>query len=244
MKGIRLALAFSASISASSSARRASSSQSPTPPPAPRSLPPRPPQRDAPRQRAAHGPADRDVGGRAGRGIAGALDALALGLRELALGEIRQFEIVEEQIDELVAGEHEAERVLAVAFARAAVLARRPGRTRKIVALDELLVPGQHHVARSAFAAETRLVHAVERDSDFAALQDILDVPVLRGLLDGALNQGLGPTQEPLPVLKTLAARIQPPVNDVHGIHCSHPPQPACFTRMYHSTSRRTWRSV
>ena len=49
--------------------------------------------------------------------VAGALDAFALGLRDLALGKIGQLEIVEEQVDELVAAEHEAEGVLAVAFA-------------------------------------------------------------------------------------------------------------------------------
>jgi hypothetical protein len=38
---------------------------------------------------------------------------------QLALGQIGQFQVIEEQVDELVAAEHEAERVLAVAFARA-----------------------------------------------------------------------------------------------------------------------------
>ena len=34
-------------------------------------------------------------------------------------------------------------------------------------------------------------------------------------------------------------------IKDVlEGGEVSIPPQPACFTRMYHSTSRRTWRSV
>ena len=93
-------------------------------------------------------------------------------------------------------------------------------------------------------AAKARLIHAIERNADLAALQDILDVAVLRGFLDGALNQRLGPAQKPLAVLKALAARIQTPIDDVHGHYTLHPPQPACFTRMYHSTSRRTWRSV
>ena len=58
------------------------------------------------------------------------------------------------------------------------------------------------------------------------------------------LHQRLGPAQEALAVGEALAARIQAAVDDVHG-HVLHPAaQPACFTRMYHSTSRRTCRSV
>ena len=105
------------------------------------------------------------------------------------------------------------------------------------------LFPGSTMIARAALAVEARLAHALERNADFAAFQHILDVAVLGGFLDGALNQRLGAAQEPLAVLQALAARVQPPIDDVHG-HCRCPPQPACFTRMYHSTSRRTWRSV
>ena len=79
------------------------------------------------------------------------------------------------------------------------------------------LFPGKHHVARAALAAEARLVHAIERHADLAAFQDILDVPVLRRFLDRTLNQRLGPTQEALAVLETLAARIQAPVDDVNA---------------------------
>ena len=126
-----------------------------------------------------------------------------------------------------------------------------PLRARDDVAFDELLVARQHRVARAAFGAETRLVHPIERDRDLAALQNILDVPAFGGFLHRALNQGLGAAQEPLAVFQALAAWIQPPIDDEHR-HYAHPqfvallrpPQPACFTRMYHSTSRRTWRSV
>ena len=168
---------------------------------------------------------------------------LALRFGQLALGEIGQFQIVEEQVDELVAAQDEAKRVLAVALARILRFAAAPARTRQDVALDELLVSGKHHVAGAALAAKARLIHAVERDRDLAALKDVLDVAVLRGLLDRTLNQRLGTTQEPLAVLETFAARVQAPVDDIKG-HCFLPPQPACFTRIYHSTSRRTCRSV
>ena len=63
------------------------------------------------------------------------------------------------------------------------------------------------------------------------------------------------PAQEALTVLEALPLRVQPPIDNVHRFlhqigYCgfSDPPprsdQFACLTRMYHSTSRRTWRSV
>ena len=113
-------------------------------------------------------------------------------------------------------------------------LAAALARPRKHIAFDELLVAGQHHVARAAFAAEARLVHAVDRDADLAAFQDILDVPVLRRLLHRPLNQRLCTTQKALAVLQTLAARIQAPVDDVNGHVCirlSRPASRACTTR-------------
>ena len=175
--------------------------------------------------------------------VTGPANPLAFRFGQLPLGEVGQFQIVEKQIDEFVAAQHEPERILAVALAGIGSLAAALSGTRQHVALDELLVAGKHHVAGAAFAAEARLIHAVEGDADFAPLEDILDVALLRRLLDGALHQCLGATQKALTVLETLAARIEAPIDDVHGGFL-HPPQPACLTRMYHSTSRRTWRSV
>ena len=159
-------------------------------------LRPRPPQRDAPRQGTAYRSAHRNIGGRAGRRVTRPANALAFDLGELPLGEIGQFQIVQEQVDKFVAAENEAERIFAVALARPPSLAAALARPRKHVAFDELLVSGQHHVARAALAAKARLVHAVDRDADLAAFQDILDVPVLRRFLHGPLNQRLGPRRK------------------------------------------------
>src|SRR6185312_8024018 len=90
-------------------------------------------------------------------------------------------------------------------------------RPRKDIAFDELLVSGQHHVARAAFAAKTRLVHAVDRDADLAAFEDILDVPFLRRFLHRPLNQRFCTTQKALAIFQTLAAWIQAAVDDVNG---------------------------
>ena len=197
-------------------------------------LRPRPPQRDAPRQGAAYRSAHRNIGGRAGCRVTRPANALAFDLGQLSLGEIGQFQIVQEQVDELVAAENEAERIFAVALARAPALAAARVRPRQHVAFDELLVSGQHHVARAALAAKARLVHAIDRDADLAAFQDILDVPVLRRFLHRPLNQRLGPTQKALAILQTLATRIQAPVDDVNGhvfIRLSQPVLRACTTR-------------
>ena len=138
------------------------------------------------------------------------------------------------QVDKLVAAQNEAERIFAVALARASALAAARVRPRKNIALDELLVSGQHHVARAALAPKARLIHAIDRDTDLAAFQDILDVPVLRRFLHRPLNQRLGPAQEALPILQTLTTRIQAPVDDVNGhvfIRLSQPVLRACTTR-------------
>ena len=160
---------------------------------------------------------------------------LALGFGKLPLGEVRQFEVVEEQIDKFVAAENEPERILAVALTRARTLFRRLSPERGSMSPSmNFLFPGSTMSRRAAFAAKARLVHPVERDADLAAFQDILDVAVLRGLLDRALNQRLGPTQEALAVLKTLAARIQAPIDDVHSHPCiclSRLASPACTIR-------------
>ena len=90
---------------------------------------------------------------------------LALDLGQLALGEIGQFEIVEEQVEELVAGEHEAERVLAVAVAappRPAAAAA--GGRGSMSPSTNFLLPGSTMSRVPPSAAEARLAHAVERD--------------------------------------------------------------------------------
>ena len=197
------------------------------------------------------------LAGEPGCRIAGAADTLGLGLGQRALGEIRQFEIVEEEVEELLARQHEAERILAVALARSArpsaALFRRP---RNMIAFAELLVAGQHHVPRAAAALKRRLVQPVERNFDLAAFKNITDVLGLGRFLHRALHQCLGAAKKFLAVLEALASGIEASIDDLHCRPCSICSvqicaqvcpllrQLACFTRMYHSTSRRTWRSV
>src|SRR5712664_3136966 len=119
----------------------------------------------------------------------------SFGVRDPATGQPMTPDTIFQTADERPIPAKVMARMRSVSFS--AALAR----TRKYVAFDELLVSGKHHVARAAFAAKARLIHPVEWDADLAALQDIPNVAVLRGLLDGALNQRLGTTQEALAVL-------------------------------------------
>ena len=178
------------------------------------------------------------------------MPADALGVHHAALREIRQFEVFQEQIDELVARQGEAEIVLplAVRAAFGPAAARAALRARDGVALDVLLVAGQQMVAHAAggAAVERRLVHALRGQRDLARLVGVLDAAAGRAFVHRLADQRLGAAHEPLPVGEVLAAGVETPVDDVHEVACSERGllHPACLTRMYHSTRRRTCRSV
>ncbi len=128
-------------------------------------------QRYAPLQCQPHGAVDRDVRWRARDRVAGATRRLVFGLGQAALGEIGQFEIVEEDIEEFLAGEDEAERILALPFARLLGTAAALVRARQHVAFQELLVAGQDVIVHPAWpAVEARLIHSIEWNADLAAL--------------------------------------------------------------------------
>src|SRR6202140_5037132 len=153
--------------------------------------------------------------------VAGPAKSLDFGFGELPLGEVRQFEIVEEQVEKFVTAQEETESIFTVAFTPVGgPFSAAFARTRKHVTFDVFLVSGKHHVARAALAAKARLIHPIKGYADLAAFQDILDIAVLRGLLDGALNERLGTAQEALAVFKAFAARIQAPIDDVHSHFC------------------------
>ena len=178
MKGIRLIFVFKASISARSSTRLSSLQFCQFGFKCRQRFRPRPPQCDPARHRPATVRLTEIFARRAGRGVTRPADAFAFHLGKLALGQVGQFQVVEEQIDEFLAAQDEAECILAVALTRATGLAAALAGARQHVAFDELLVSGQHHVAGAALATETRFVHPLDRDGDLPALQDILDVRV------------------------------------------------------------------
>ena len=178
------------------------------------------------------------------------MPAYALGIDHATLRQVRQFQVFQEQIDELVAREREAEIVLplAVGTAFGAAAAGAALRAGDRVAFDILLVARQQVVAQATrgTAMERRFVHALRGQRDLARLIRILDAPARRAFVHRLADQRLGTAHEPLPVGEVLAAGIQTAVDDMHEIACSGGSfvHPACLTRMYHSTRRRTCRSV
>ena len=88
-----------------------------------------------------------------------------------------------------------------------------------------------------------RLDDPAHRDRHLLAVLDIGDLALAQGVLHRRFDLGAGARQETLPVAEALALGVGPAVDNVHrlpsrpGIIAAYP---ALFTRMYHSTSRRT----
>src|SRR5260370_14728530 len=121
--------------------------------------------------------------GRAGGRVAGSLERIAVRFRQLAFGEVRQFEIVEEQVDKFITAQNETERIFALALTRGGRSSAAFTRTRKHIAFDEFLVSRKHHVACAAFASQSRLIHPVDQNADLAAFPAVPRLPRLPRLL-------------------------------------------------------------
>ena len=210
-------------------------------------------QRDAPRQAVAHrarsargwpaSPARQVANSRRGA-------SSRLGVDHPALGQVGQFEVFEEQVDEFVARQREAEIVLALAVRAAfrAAAARAALRARDGVALDVLLVAGQQMVADAA-AARCGGTTARARPAPAATTSPPSSASLMLRLAELSCT-ALRISALARRMKRCRLARLLPPglaaVDDVHELACPGEAfvYPACFTRMYHSTSRRTWRSV
>src|SRR5207248_5948301 len=118
-------------------------------------------QRDPPRHAEAHRARNAEVGGRAGDGVTGALQIDRDSVLEALFDQVRQFEILEEHVEELFPGQRELERVLAAAVraAFAAALTLAASRPRDLVAADIFLVARDDMVgaAGAAVVVEDRL---------------------------------------------------------------------------------------
>jgi hypothetical protein len=201
----------------------------------------RPLERDPAREAVPHGPGQREVGGRAGHRIAGAVPGGVGALHQPALGQVRQFEVVEEEGEEFLPGQDEAEGILAAAVLGAfgATAAAAAGGALDLVALPVFLVAGQHMVADAARpVVEARLPDAMQGDADLAPCIGAADVPFGGGIADRLLHQGLRPAQEALSVGQAAAAGIQAAVKDLHRVlglairfGVSRPASPACTIR-------------
>ena len=216
----------------------------------------RPLQRDAARQAVPHRAVQRQVGRRAGDRIAGAMPGHRLGVDHAALGQIGQLQVFQEQVDEFVARQGEAEIVLAFAVRSCLPTRRRlaPPCGRGMVSPGDILLVARQQVVADAAAAELRRNEGsctpCAGSDDLACLVRILDAAAGRALSCTALRicdfarrmkRWRLARFLPLGFRRRSTMCISVPVRPFGFGGHRHP---ACFTRIYHSTSRRTCRSV
>src|SRR5690606_24479787 len=172
-------------------------------------------QGDAPRQAVAHGAQQIEVRGRAAGGIAGPLKADLLGTCDAFLHQVRKFEILKEDVEELFAGEDKAKVVLPLTIGAAfASCASAPTGAGNPVSLLVGLVARKNPLlaSRLAIVSEARLPKAVGRDHYLLAIGQIANVALCRGLTHGLGDLTLDPTVRTLWVVKALALGVLPPI--------------------------------
>ena len=181
----------------------------------------RPAQRKAPAEAVAHGAADIDVGRRARGGEPRAPWLEGDRFLQVQLDHVGQFEILEEQVEELFARQHEAEIVLAVAVAGLALAgtarAALAAGFRQPVAGDEFLVARQDMVAPATAGRvlEARLGRALDRNAHRMVAVDVSDLAGRDLVVDDALEFVARPPQEALAIAQALVLRIQAPIDIV-----------------------------
>ena len=170
-------------------------------------------QRDPARQRLCHRADDRQVGRHAGLRESGANALVPMGAAEFRAGEAGKFEIVEENLHELLARQREHEVVLAVAITAAPGIAAAAGagalRTGQAVAGHVVAVAGKDELAVAAAAeAEGGFGDVLAGDPDFAAGFHVGKTPLADHVLDRVADVGLVTPQKALPVDRALAAIV------------------------------------
>ncbi|CAH1688264.1 hypothetical protein CHELA1G11_20222 [Hyphomicrobiales bacterium] len=180
----------------------------------------RPAQRQPARQRQSHGSRYGKTCRGTGRRVARSLDLLGLGVHETPLGEIRQFEIVEKEIEVFLFRQDETELVLPIPSltglgTRSTASA---ARTRDGIALDIFLVSREDMVPLAAArgAPQGGLMHTLPRNSYLAALIQVLDTAAFEIIAHGTLHQRFRASQKALAIGKALATGIEASINDVH----------------------------
>ena len=177
-------------------------------------------QHQAPADAVAHGAQHIEVRRGAVARIAGAARFGGVGLLDRRLDQVGQFEVVEQQIEELAArqGEDEIVGAFAVlgAFLAGAVTAAL-GRFRYPVSGHEFLVARKHPfaVAAGVAMAEPRFADAARRDRNLAAVAGVDDAALVDRLVDGPLDLLAGAPQKPLAVAETFIPRIEPPIYEM-----------------------------
>src|SRR5262249_12031545 len=139
---------------------------------------------------------------------------------EAFFDEVRQFEILEEHVEELFLRQRELERVLAAAVgaALAPTLAIAAGRARDLVAAHIFLVARDDVVdlPGAAVVVEDRLGDAARRDRALLAMLDVGDLALAHRLLHRRFDLDAGAREKPLAVAEALAFGIRAAIDNVH----------------------------
>src|SRR5690606_5736807 len=140
---------------------------------------------------------------------------------QLRLDEVRQLEVVEKEVEELLPRQAENEIILAFPVG-AAFLAPASGAAFRFPDdVSDLVLPvaGEHEVALARVRAEreARLTQSLRADADIFAPIDLGDLAAPQGVADGLTNLSLRATKKALTVPKTLGLGIETTVDDVHA---------------------------
>ena len=205
-----------------------------------------------------HRPSQRKVRRGSRRRVTGAPHSFFLSADHSSLGEIGQFQVIQKNAQKFVAGKNKSECILLIVLGThgAAGIFLAVFRAVYEIAFNIFAIAWQDYIATVApHMLEIRLPRAFRRDRNFAGPFQVADGSISRGVANRALHHFLCAPQEALTIFKALASRIQAAIDNAHGSHhlpvvarvlfsAARHDQLACFTRMYHSTRRRTCRSV
>jgi hypothetical protein len=176
-------------------------------------------QRDPPAQRIAQRPLHAQVRGRATLRVARPLHLVLTDLAQRGPRQPGQFEIVEEDLHELVARQGEREAILAVCAAFTAAAAAAPTaaavRTRNAVPLLELAIARVDDLAITGRrVAKARLGNVADRDLHFTALLHVADRALGHHVGHRTLDLRLVAPDEAFTVDRALVAVVQATIDD------------------------------
>ncbi len=162
-----------------------------------------------------------------------------LNFLQVLLDQIRQFEVLEINVEEFIAGQGKGEGVFAFAVIRRllAAFARALRRFLDFIARREVLVAGKYLLPISAGrrVVEPRLRDPLRRDGDRFAFVDIRDAAVLDRIADDFLDLLARAAHEPLAIAEVLVLGVEASVYEVtHGGRATGPIPPclpACTIR-------------
>src|ERR1019366_118473 len=155
-----------------------------------------------------------------GHRITGAVPGDRFHRRDFAFREIRQLQVFQEQLDELIPRQGKTEIIfpLAIGAAFGTATAVTTARTRDGVAGHIFLVARQQVIAESAVRTPPKLwfMNTLSREDDLAAVVRVLDASLGGTFMPRLSVLRFRPPHETLPVGEVFSARIKSAVDNMH----------------------------